>query len=106
MEFYTGNEVPPMRAKNGTLKSPPYYPNGERKKLKAPETANIIPLEHIPFCCRQEEQGSTACSDRNLEKKLGAQLKLSVKLIEEVDRVRQSGQEVFTHTFGAAGTWK
>jgi len=103
MEFYTSSELPPMRNKNRVLKSPPYAPEGEQKKVKPPGTADIIPLNYVPFSCRQEEQGQRVCSDRTLEKTLGKQLKLSEKVLQEVEEARRSVKQVFRHTFGSTG---
>ncbi|RPB01566.1 hypothetical protein L873DRAFT_632020 [Choiromyces venosus 120613-1] len=103
MEFYESRELPNMRSKKGVLKSPPYNPEGEPKKLKAPETANIIPLEYVPFSCRQEEQGNCTRSDRNLEKMIVNQLRLPPRLADKVNHAKEMGEEVFRYSFGSAG---
>jgi len=63
MEFYTSSELPPMRNKNGVLKSQPYALEGEQKKVTPPGTVDIIPLDYVPFSWCQEEQGQRVCSD-------------------------------------------
>ena len=92
-----------MRTNKGVLKPPPYPPVGEKRKLKSPERADIISFNHVPFSCRQEEQGEKDCSDRELEKQLAKQLKLSAALLKKVEDARSNGEEVFRHKFGCAG---
>jgi len=51
MEFNISSELPLMRNKNGILKSPPYAPEEEQKKVKPPGTTDIIPPDYVPFSC-------------------------------------------------------
>lgn len=92
-----------MQTKHGGLQLPPYSPADETTKVKAPETANIIPLDFVPFCCRQEEQGKHVLSNRDLEKLLARQLKLSRKTLEELKKACEEGKDVFRQEFSKTG---
>ncbi|KAG0123702.1 hypothetical protein HOY82DRAFT_618874 [Tuber indicum] len=99
MAFFSSNLLPSMRTKAGGLKSPPYFPPGERRKLPQPNAANIIPLNYVPFNCRQAENPKGTISDRDLERKVGNQLKLSSRMKEELERARERGDTVYRHSF-------
>jgi len=90
-----------MRTPAGILKAPPYVPKGEKKELPPPFKATILPLNFLPSKFRQNEQGSKALSDHNLQKKLAAQLQLSGNAKQAGENARDKEDSTFKHIFGS-----
>lgn len=104
IDYYKNKDLPSVKKfKSGKLRLPNSAPGEDKSKLKCPLTADIIPLYHVPFSCRQIEQGQNVCSDHLLEKKLANQLKLSRVILGKVEYAKRNGKEVFRYKFVSRG---